>query len=77
MAYPLFFSIASKNILMLVKPFLCWLGKAFRAPGVSDSQNSRTSAAHGGVKVVTPTFQLPLLPRIYSRYSFLLNVSTD
>jgi len=61
---------------MSVKQLLCWPGEALRAPEDSGFQNSR-QLPRDGLNVVKPTFQPPLLPRKYSGYSFLLNVSTD
>jgi len=46
-------------------------GQALRVPGVLDSQISRQSTHEGG-NVISPTHRLPLNPRKYSWYSFLL-----
>jgi hypothetical protein len=50
-------------------------GQAFMFPGGRGSQISRQSE-HEGDKVVSPMHRLPLLPRKYSWYSFLLEAES-
>ena len=54
-------------------PVQAWRGH--EVPGGGGSQISRQSAHEGG-KVVSPTHQPPLPPRIYSWYSFLLEAES-
>jgi hypothetical protein len=50
-------------------------GEVLRVPGAWDFQIS-TQLGYEGLKVVSPTHRPPLIPRLYSWYSFLLEAKS-